>query len=294
MKNTLKFLFAIMAIAIVFVSCEETATEPQPPTITLDGTGNNIAVDSEVTIGSTFSIQFTATPNSESSSKLVGLNVTRTFNNTPTTVIDSTLDKETSITVALTLEAQSSTGTERIVIEVEDKDGEMAEKVLNITYVEGAVNLTEHSIVLLGAQGNSEPSCASLETGTRYSISGDEAKNNAASVDIVHYNGANDVAIYAPSNSAIQGVSSYGIDSWSTQNDTKLSITSLTETDFNNIETDEDLSTAGTASGDIAGQLTVGKVVVFETAGGKKGVFLVTDLTDATDGSVTISVKVEP
>ena len=291
-KTMLKLLFAFSAVALIFSSCEQ-STDPQPPTITLAG-GSYIDSDAEITVGSTFMIKVVATPNTETESKLVAFSATRTFENTPTTVIDTTLDKLTSFTYELVLSAQATTGTERIVIEVEDKDGEVAEAILNITYVGAPTTLSSFTTVLLGAQNSSEASCGSLETGETFTISGGDASSNSASIDIVHYNGAKDVALYSPSNSDIQSVTAYNISSWATINDTKLSLTSLTAAQFDGISTNVDLEAAGTPSGDAVGLLEVGDVVVFLTEGGKKGVFKVADVNDAANGSVTIDIKVEP
>ncbi|MBN1599400.1 MAG: hypothetical protein JW894_13990 [Bacteroidales bacterium] len=175
---------------------------------------------------------------------------------------------------------------------VEDKDGLEDSKTVNVT-IEGNP-LNEFTAILLGAQENvAAPSCASLETGETYSISGGVAADNSEEVDIVHYNEARDVALYSPSNSDIQAVTLYGILGWDIKNETLLSTTSISASEFEAIETDLDLDEITTPSDDVVGSLGVDDVIVFETAGGKRGVFIVTDLVDATDGSVTIHVKVE-
>jgi len=289
----LNYLLGLLLLgALVFTSCEDDETE-KPPTLSFKGGADYVSTDSDVTVGDEFIVGITATPNLTSQEKLVRLTVTRTFNNLQTTVIDSTLDKLTSLSLDIIFEARETAGEERIEVEVEDKNGEIAELELVITTVEEAEELYVFNAVLLGAQDAAAGSTASLEDGTIYTISGSDAANNSESVDIVHFNGAKDVALYSPSNSDIQGVSLYGISDWTTKNSTKLSKTSLTVAEFNDITTTADLGSAGTPTGDFVGFLAVDDVVVFETASGLKGVFMVTALVDATDGSVTIKVKVE-
>jgi hypothetical protein len=293
MKKT-RILFGILAVALVgFITSCEKDEDAVGPSINLIGSGGFIATDQTVEVGTDLPFSWSAT---KGDAKLTTFwiemngNIIPAWNN-----VEIPNDQSDAYSAADTLEASGTVGTYTYDFIVEDKDGMTDTASVVITTTEAPEDLEEHTVVLLGAQDNTqEPSCASLETGVRYSISGQEAANNSVSVDIIHYNGAKDVALYAPSNTDIQAVSAYGITGWNARNDTKLSTTTLTATEFDNIETDADLDGLGTPDDDFVGFLEVNDVVLFETAGGKRGVFMVTALTDAADGSVTIDIKVEP
>ena len=112
-------------------------------------------------------------------------------------------------------------------------------------------------------------------------------------VDIVYYFGSRLAALYSPSQSDIQAVSAYNITSWSTINDTKLGVSSLSASEFDDVTYDTDLEDAGTPTLDVVPELSENDVIVFETDSGKKGVFKVTDLSTGSTGYIKISVKVE-
>lgn len=131
MKKLNYLLLGLVAMGFAFTSCEGDDKDT-PPTINLTGEAGYVSTDATVTVGETFKVGITAIPNTGSSSKLTKFTVTRTFNNVSETAVDSTLDKLTSFNANIIFTAQAEEGEERIVFEVTDKDGQVAEKVLII------------------------------------------------------------------------------------------------------------------------------------------------------------------
>lgn len=294
MKKLNYLLLGLVAIGMVFTSCEPDEEEDKSPNLNLKGGAEYISADATLTVGKSFVIGVTASPNSISSEKLTKLKVTRTFDNVPSVLLDSTLDKLTSLDIDLKFFAQKTVGSEKINIEITDKKGETATKTVTITTEAGAIELKEFETVLLGAQNNtSNGSAASLTSGKVYKISGDDAKNNSANVDIVYYVGARQEALYSPSNADIQKVTSYAISSWATKNATKIKTTAKTASDFSALKTDKDLSAWDAAAGDVEGTLDQDDVLVFETQSGKKGAIKIVEVVSGASGKITLQIKVE-
>ena len=288
----MKFLsgLAILALVGMFTSCEETE-DPVGPSINLIGSGGFIASNVTVEVSDDLYFKWSATAGD---AKLSTFTIYKDGAIVPDwNMVEIPNSESDAYSAADTLSAPSTVGMYTYSFVVTDKDGLADTTSVDVNVVKTAVDLANFDVVLLGAQSSSEPSCASLETGVRYAISGDEAKTNSASVDIVHYNGSKDVAIYAPSQTDIQAVSAYGISTWATKNATKFSLSTMSADDFDAISTDADLEDLGTPDKDFIGFLALDDVVIFETAGGKMGVFRVDAIVDDPAGSVTLNVKVE-
>ena len=147
--------FAIIALltatAALFTSCakDEDPTE-QNPTVNFKGGAAYVSADATLPAGSDFTIGINAASNTESNAKLVKFTVVRTFNNLPTTVLDSTMDAS-SLNFENTYQVKTEAGAERWTFEVTDKDGNKSSVSLNITT--GAV-ANVYTAILMGGQLN--------------------------------------------------------------------------------------------------------------------------------------------
>ncbi len=292
MKKT-RLFFGILVVALiglVFTACED--DEKAGPSITFAG-GNYIDSDATVAPGATIAFSWTAQKGDANLATitidrdgvaLTGWNALDIPNNVNDIYID-----EAEFTAPL------NEGSYVYTITVTDNNDLSAIQSFTIT-VEGAGDpVSEFTAVLLGAQSNnSAGSTASLTTGVVYSISGGEAASNSDEVDIVYYYGTRLAALYSPSQSDIQAVSTYNITSWTNKNDTKLGVSSLSASEFDDVTHVPDLESAGTPTLDVVPELEVNDVIVFETDSGKKGVFKVTAVVPDNNGSITIDIKVEP
>jgi len=122
-----------------------------------------------------------------------------------------------------------------------------------------------------------------------------------ARVDLVYFFGtSNGASMGAPSDSLVNVAhnGSTSLSTWTTKNSTKFLVTTLTPAAF--IASDNDsliksVTTGQTLTATLANQLTVGKIIAFQTASGKQGLFHVSAIggTTGSDRSITIDVKVQ-
>ena len=110
-------LFVLLAGTInLFTACSDDEEEEpldKTPTINFIGGGDYTSSDVTVPAGTVVKVGITATANTNSNAKLVKFKVTRTFNNVPETVIDSTLNNLSSFTYTRNIQARTEAGTER-------------------------------------------------------------------------------------------------------------------------------------------------------------------------------------
>ncbi len=192
-----------------------------------------------------------------------------------------------------------NTSTYKYVFAVTDKDGQSYSVTVTITKKEEAQspNATTYSAVLMGAQSNSTVgSFYDVEANTVYTLN--DANNNQSVIDFVYYYGnTNAATMAAPDDETVNGSGQNSFtwtQNWSTQNATRFY--DLGSVDFDAIQTVADVENAiSNATGSPVSkvtQLTAGSIVGFTTAAGTKGVFKVTDLTAANDGTIKIDVKI--
>jgi len=130
-KLNLLMGLAILGLAVFVTSCTKDTTG-KPPSINFKGGSGYVSADDSLALGATFKVGITASPNTDSQEKLVGFKVVRTFNNVPTTVVDTTLDKLTSFSADIITNARNTAGSERLTFTITDKNSESAEIALNI------------------------------------------------------------------------------------------------------------------------------------------------------------------
>ncbi|MBN2275188.1 MAG: hypothetical protein JXK95_12705 [Bacteroidales bacterium] len=180
-----------------------------------------------------------------------------------------------------------------VKIEAVDKEGQTASKSISVKVNLAPALKAEFTAILLGAQTSTDPSCLDANTGLRYKIAEDQAKNNAASIDMLYYYGATNLAtLAAPNDETVDGtgVGSFTWTStWSTKNATKFGASSL---DYSNVTAAEVNAISGLSASKVT-SLDVGTTVAFETADGKKGVLQVTNLNTGASGTITIAVKIQ-
>jgi hypothetical protein len=294
---------AILSVVGLFTSCSSDTT-PKPPTITFKGGSSYVSTDVTVDVGSIFTIGITALPNTDSEEKLASFKVVRTFNNIPTTVVDTVFsDKLTSFNADITFGASNTAGTERITFTIVDKNGESAEIALNITTQE-VVNgtLKAEKTIVLGGQENATGSFFASLTGDIWTIDQLKSGSHFSQVDLIYYVGAtNKEAIFSPKaivDNNITWTSAITIGSWGTPNATKFKLAGTSDYDnatYNSVQTlgaAADLDLANGGDNPIVG-LKAGDIYSFKTAGGKCGVFKVSAVTAGSANTITLAVKVQ-
>ena len=155
------------------------------PTMNFVGGAGYVDSNVQLTVGDAFKVGVSAASNATTSTKLVSFKVTRTANNNPVTVLDSTLNAKSMSTWTYNFTAQSSVGTESFKFTITDADGESASLSFTVeTVASGAIDT--HTGLQAGAQSNTTlGSFIGLSNGTIYKSA--DAPANSASVDAVYY-----------------------------------------------------------------------------------------------------------
>lgn len=275
MKKLNVFLLGLVSIGMIFTSCSDDETN-EPPTIQVIEADGYVVDGDEVETSTAFKVKINGTANATSSAELVGLEVLAVFNNT--TVADSTIaiDKQGSFAGDITFDAPAETGSGKITFTLVDKKDQTAEAVVNLTFVEG---LSSQGTKQLGAGSNqSLGSYYSVADATVMSVS--EAKASPNKVDFVFNSTATTASFFSPKDASATEISSTG----------RTTLYAKAGFDFASA-TIADISGVTLTADNV--DVVQGDVVVYETADATKGVFEVTSLTVAADGSVTIDIKVK-
>ena len=175
---------------------------------------------------------------------------------------------------------------------VTDKKDNTEQEDYVVTIAELAANISEYTAVIMGAHENATyGSFLNAVDGQVYKVS--DAKDNQGKVDIVYYHGAtNKATLAAPDDAGAAEFSVYDLSNWTTKNATRF--TGKLTVDYANVVTSANIDAeVSSPSATKANELSVGDVVGFETAGGKKGIVKVSEITSGTEGSITIEVKIQ-
>lgn len=300
MKKVQIFLtLAFISAALFFSSCnKDENTDPLPPALSFKGGVGYVAQDATVPTGSEFKVGITAGPNATSNEKLVKFLITRTFNNVPTTVLDSTMSV-TNLNLDIYFTARTEVGTERLYFEVTDKDGEKSSLELNITTQLSAGEINTYQAVLLGGQNNTGTgSFFSSLDGSVYKQ--DAATANQSKVDFLYFYGTTNLAtIAAPDDSQALIAWNDLFNTWTTKNSTKFKKT--TGVTWANVTDDSIITQEATGlTLSLANMLAVNDIIAFQTAAtsanpNKKGLFKVLEITGTSgvDREIKIEVKVQ-
>ena len=300
-RNFLFLMFILATVSTVFVSCsKDENTDPQLPTISFVGGSGYISADATYPVNTALKVGINAASNATSGAKLTKLVITRTFNNVPTVVLDSTISVANFNTEG-TFNASPVAGTERWSFKVTDADNQSNEISFNIitTPTEATVNI--YTAILMGGQGNNTiGSFWSSSNNTVYKQA--DATNNQNKVDFLYFYGTTNLATIAATDDDQANIAWNNIfNGWTTKNATRFkkvtgvnweAITANSDDLINSNATDLTLSRSN--------NLAVGDIIAFETAStsanaNKKGLFKVISITGTSgaDRAITIEVKIK-
>jgi hypothetical protein len=143
MKRAIYFMgLLLLTGAMVFTSCNKDDDDPVDinPNLAFMGGADYTSSDATFIVGEAFKVGVNASENANSGKKLVSFVVVRTFNNVPTTVLDSSFSSAT-FTWEDNLLANAEVGTERWTFTVTDKDGVASQLAFVITTEAGTTDL---------------------------------------------------------------------------------------------------------------------------------------------------------
>jgi hypothetical protein len=292
-------MLMLAALSTVFTSCnKDEVTDPQIPSIKFVGGSDYTSTDISYPTNTPFKVGITANANATSGSKLVKMLVTRTFNNVPTTVLDSTINVA-NFYFEDVFYTSPIVGNERWAFKVTDAAGESNEISFNITTTE-VVSI--YTAILMGGQSNLNiGSFWSSVNNTVYKQA--DAKLNQNKVDLVYFYGTTNLATIAAPDETVLGdvwTSGYFAD-WTIRNATRFKKTTGVNWDAITTTSDDLINENATnLTLSMTNQLQVGDIIAFETAStsayaSKKGLFKVMEITGTTgtDRAITIEVKIK-
>ncbi|NOU46974.1 MAG: hypothetical protein HOO86_07930 [Bacteroidales bacterium] len=274
-KINLLLLLVFVTGSVLMTSCSKDETiVDQHPTINLKGGAGYTSTD--VTINTDEQIKFgiIANYNASSKEKIKNVKITLTSNNTPQTLVDSTLNAVSFDTDYFL--SFSAAGTIKLVATVTDADGLTAETGFDITVEQVGVTVKKKTNIELGSSNDTFGSYYSVTEELVYTVA--DANQNQAKIDFGFYKGAaNANTIASPDDADLNTV--YHNDSWTTKNQTRFIMTAMTVAEFDAIA---DLYVFpefvdANASSEII-NLVNDKVLYFKTQAGKRGYIKITEL----------------
>jgi hypothetical protein len=296
----------LFAVSAGFVSCSDEddpfADNDPIVQVKLDGTNITSPYTVENKEGGTpltFTIQWKM---GAAGDKLINAKIISTLSGKTFTELDSVLNKgifnSGQEVVNYTYATSVGANEEKLTFQTTDKEGRVGkfEVTIKPNAIEAESGFITSEATLLGGQNSAKyGSFYSVALAKVLSISG--ATSQSASVDFAYFYGAsNEATICAPSDPDGQTIS-YGsvkTSSWSTKNATKfykvpgeVEIDGDLEDLADNWDTVTALLALGTTK---ANKLAAGDAVVFQTAGGVQGIFLVTKVDGTQTGSITITI----
>lgn len=299
-------MLSFMAATVVFTGCNKDEEDPSVvnyPTVNFMTTVGYVAADITLEPGYEFLTGINASMNATSTEKLVKLTITRVFNNTPVTVLDSTINTEV-LAYDNFFTTQATAGVEKWIFAVTDKAGVKKEIYYNITTTIPVVHgeIYTYTAILMGGQGNT--TIGSFWNSKDNQVMKQdiaELAANQSKADFVYFYGTDNLATIASTKDDQANIAWNNTfsTSWTTRNDTKFKV--VTGIDWAQVTDDEIIGAQATnLTLTRANQLAVGQMVAFETAAtsanpGKKGLFKVMEIGGTTPAtrSITIEVKIK-
>jgi len=303
-----KIIQKLLMLAVVgslgfLYSCGDEETLPDLPTVnaTTDKTSYSVGEEVEISIVFTTPGKFSGfnyaifVDGTQSGSKVF---------NSPTDIPGTSVeDLQGDFTLVLSNITPLTIVGSTVSIEFEVVDRENQIGTDEVEFSVTSPTARSYSAVLLAAPlGDiSGKNFFASSNGTVYS--GNDVTGTVAAVspliDFGYYYGVTNLAsIASPKWFETSPNFSAQVNNWGVKNETKMRTTTLNATSFNEASSFAAIDAAfsnGTTEAQVKTSLTVGTVVAFETAGGKRGLVLVKNITgtDGSNGRLEIDVKVQ-
>ena len=305
MKKSVINIIALVFLGIVFISCDKEDTkETPPPTIEfksgLQPVTGFIYVSHDTTLIKSSKFVIGIKANTVSGENLKRLYIQRKYESEqPGTICDITFDTPSIDFDTVTFAYASINGSEDFTCTVWDKNDQFTSIGFTVTLAPPASDIITYSDIILGSQFN-------LDDGSFFStINGlvydqPEAKLNYELIDFLYYNNETNYATLAAPNDAgalnVYNNATNGLQTWTFLNPTKFKTTGLSSTDFDAIQSSNQIianayNPAPTETS--VTNLTNNKVLAFKTADDEYGLIRIDNIT--TTGpypSIKITVKV--
>ena len=186
--------------------------------------------------------------------------------------------------------------TEETTIEITamDKDDQDASESVVIQVTAGNP-VDSYTAILMGGQSNATVgSFLDASEGDVYLIAA--ANTHSELIDVVYYYGSSNLAtLTAPDDVTVNGgAGNLSLcTGFTTKNETRFTSSSLSGSEFDDIENDADIADITGINESKMVNLSVGDVIAFETVDGNKGLIKVAAITTGNTGTITIDVKIQ-
>lgn len=294
-----------IAVSGFFTSCtddgdEDTTFDKPSIDVMLDGADvTGTTIEKEEGTALSFEVKFTM---GVAEDKLVKVKITSTIGGKSFAVLDSALndglfnagDKE----FIYTYKTSVGSAEEKISFYTEDKKARSIEESVTIKSkaVSTPGDFVSREAILMGSYANATLGSAySVDLNKVLSLSAGFSQQSA--VDMFYYYGVtNKATLSAPIDADLTKVftnATNGLAKWSTKNATKFAkVTSIT--DFAALTTAQFDAAVATMGTEIkANGLAAGNILAFETVGGKKGLIKIDQITEGSNGSIKITIKMK-
>lgn len=295
-----------IALSGFFTSCtdddgEDTTFDKPSIDVMLDGqdvTGS--VIEKEEGTALSFEVKFTM---GVAEDKLVKVKITSTIGGKSFAVLDSALneglfnagDKE----FIYTYKTSVGSAEEKITFYTEDKKARNIEESVTIKSkaVSTPGDFVTREAILMGSYANATLGSAySVDLNKVLSLSAGFSQQSA--VDMFYFYGStNKATLSAPSNADLTQVftnATTGLAKWTTKNATKFKDVTTSVTNFAGLTiADFDAAVATMGTEIKVNNLTAGKILAFETVGAKKGLIKVDQITEGSNGSIKITIKMK-
>ena len=293
MKTKALLSLGVTALVLFLYSCDPTI--PTAPTLSVTPTEDVAAVPGDV-----ISYQAIVTSDTDLTSLEMTAKIGQTLISEQDTLFPAMI-QSAIVTFSFTVPDSISVPTE-IMLTFEARNSESAttttlSRNIQVTIPYGEIN-NYTAVILSDIENPSGSSFFSLETNELMQLAA--AVASSQKVDLIYYYGAtNKATICAPSDTRVEVFTDRNnlpiVNRFATGNNTKLAMVTVTADNFNAAVNDKIIvenipATTATA----VTQLAVGNIFYAETAGGKKGLILVKNITGTQGTSqITIEVKIQ-
>jgi hypothetical protein len=236
--------------------------------------------------------------NTQSLENLKRLQILGIFENfTTRTIIDTTFNSN-SFNNDIAFFTYPNPGDEYIEITLWDKNE--ASSVIGLTITTGPApqSIIVYNDKILGAQASLVGAFFATQDGSIYNL--DDAKLNSEKIDFLYfYTDTYHATLSAPedADAALVYTGTNGLETWTTLNSTKFKVTTLSSSQFNDIQTANQIVAIAAIPAPNQSKvtdLTVGKVLAFKTEQGLFGLIRIDAISGAnSSGTLEITVKIQ-
>jgi hypothetical protein len=278
-RFNLFLLIGLLVGATIFTGCKKDDDEPIIGFPTIDFKGGEGFTFENVTIKTHDQIKvgIMAAMHAETKEALTNFKLTLGTS----TLIDSTFSANTFDADYIISFMKVSPGEYKLNARITDASGRSDEASFTITVELGGVKVKKNDDIFMGSFNDPAGSFYSTIEETVYRVA--EAKERQDKIDFIFFRGATNLNTFAaPDDEAVNTISDFQLNEWTTKNQTRFARTTMAAADFDAIG-EYYIFPEFTGTLTRVNELNNGEVVYFKTQAGKRGYIKVIDLYNRGD-----------